>query len=107
MASELSSYSIILLLFVCSRLKVIKQGLSSCCSLKLFARSLATSLRVVKGIGSRTHEHTPISSFPGVLAPGGALDRALPLLRLVSFPVGVTGEDVLRALGLVGVAVCN
>jgi WD40 repeat protein len=30
-----------------------------------------------------------------------ALKRALPSLRRVSFPVGVTGEDVLRALGLV------
>ncbi len=107
MVSELSSYSIILLLFVCSRLKVIKQDSSSCCSLKLFARSLATSLRVLKGIGSRTHEHTPISSFRRSRTWRGALDRALPLLRLVSFPVGVTGEDVLRALGLVGVAVCN
>ena len=30
-----------------------------------------------------------------------ALKRALRLLRQVSFPVGVTGEDVLRAMGLV------
>ena len=29
-----------------------------------------------------------------------ALNHALPLLRKVSFPVGITGEDVLRALGL-------
>jgi ankyrin repeat protein len=32
-----------------------------------------------------------------------ALNHALPLLRHVSFPVGITGEDVLRALGLVAV----
>jgi hypothetical protein len=29
------------------------------------------------------------------------LDRALPLLRLVSFPIGVTGEGAKRTLGLV------
>jgi hypothetical protein len=30
-----------------------------------------------------------------------SLNHALPLLRHVSFPAGITGEDVLRALGLV------
>ena len=30
-----------------------------------------------------------------------ALNHASPLLRQVSFPVGMTGEDVLRALDLV------
>ena len=45
----------------------------------------------------------------------GALDRALPLLRLVSFPIGVTGEGAKRTLGLVaggnlrvvGLALCR
>ena len=31
----------------------------------------------------------------------GAMNHALPLLRRVSFPVGVTGEGVKRTLGLV------
>ena len=45
----------------------------------------------------------------------GALNNALPLLRRVSFPVGVTGEGVKRTLGLVagvnlqvvGMALCR
>ena len=45
----------------------------------------------------------------------GAIQRALPLLRLVSFPIGVTGEGAKRTLGLVaggnlrvvGLALCR